>query len=106
MFGRERRRSTLGPVPYLLLLVAALTFGLSVALVMLIFEDDLDVAAMPIVVLVAGSDVCGGQEASGEKAPRTALDAPGTNPRWTCGNRKQRFAPMVAGPRDIRARDT
>jgi hypothetical protein len=55
MFGRERRRGTRGSsVPYLLFLVGAFAFGLSIALVMLIFEDDLDVVAMPIVVWVAG----------------------------------------------------
>jgi hypothetical protein len=52
MFDRKRRRR-FGHAPYLLFLVGALAFGLSVALAMLIFEDDL-FAAMPIVVSVAG----------------------------------------------------
>jgi hypothetical protein len=52
MFDRERRRR-FGHAPYLLFLVGAFAFGLSVALAMLIFEDDV-FAAMPIVVSVAG----------------------------------------------------
>jgi DnaJ domain len=52
MFDRKRRRR-FGHGPYLLFLVGAFAFGLSVALAMLIFEDDL-FAAMPIVVSVAG----------------------------------------------------
>jgi hypothetical protein len=42
-----------GHAPYLLFLVGAFAFGLSVALAMLIFEDDL-FAALPIVVSIAG----------------------------------------------------
>jgi hypothetical protein len=52
MFDRKRRRR-FGHAPYLLFLMGAFAFGLSVALAMLIFEDDL-FAAMPIVVSVAG----------------------------------------------------
>jgi hypothetical protein len=47
------RRRRFGRAPYLLFLVGAGAFGLSVALAMLISEDDL-FAAMPIVVSVAG----------------------------------------------------
>ena len=46
-------RAALGRAPYLLLLVGAGAFGLSVALAMLISEDDL-LAAMLIVASVAG----------------------------------------------------
>jgi hypothetical protein len=46
-------RTALGHAPYLLLLVGAGAFGLSVALAMLISEDDL-LAAMLIVASVAG----------------------------------------------------
>ena len=46
-------RRHFGRAPYLLFLVGAGAFGLSVALAMLISEDDL-FAAMPIVVSVAG----------------------------------------------------
>jgi hypothetical protein len=46
-------RTALGHAPYLLFLWGVFAFGLSVALAMLIFEDDL-FAAMPIVVSVAG----------------------------------------------------
>ena len=46
-------RTALGHAPYLLLLVGAGAFGLSVALAMLISEDDL-VAATLIVASVAG----------------------------------------------------
>jgi hypothetical protein len=49
-------RSALGRGPYLLLLVGAGAFGLSVALAMLISEDDL-LAAMLIVVSVAGAAI-------------------------------------------------
>ena len=45
MFSRKTRRSTLGPVPYALLLVTALVFGLSVALATVILVDDLELAA-------------------------------------------------------------
>ena len=49
-------RTALGHAPYLLLLVGAGAFGLSVALAMLISEDDL-FAAMLIVVSVAGAAI-------------------------------------------------
>jgi hypothetical protein len=47
------RRRRFGHAPYLLFLWGVFAFGLSVALAMLIFEDDL-FAVMPIVVSVAG----------------------------------------------------
>jgi hypothetical protein len=84
--------------------VGAFAFGLSVALVMLIFEDDLDVAAMPIVVSIAGVAMFVG--ARKHRARKRLEQLQEKNPRSTCGNRKQTGAPMVAGPRDIRARDT
>jgi hypothetical protein len=52
MFDRKWRQR-FGHAPYLLFLWGAFAFGLSVALAMLIFEDDL-FAVMPIVVSVAG----------------------------------------------------
>jgi hypothetical protein len=52
MFDRKWRQRFRHP-PYLLFLWGVLAFGLSVALAMLIFEDDLFVV-MPIVVSVAG----------------------------------------------------
>jgi hypothetical protein len=52
MFDRKMRRRV-GHSPYLLFLVGASAFGLSIALAILIFEDDL-FAATPIVVSVAG----------------------------------------------------
>ena len=58
MFDRKRRQR-FGHPPYLLFLVGAFVFGLSVALAMLIFDDDL-FAAMPIVVSVAGIAIFAG----------------------------------------------
>jgi hypothetical protein len=51
----DRRRRRFGDAPYLLFLVGAFAFGLSVALGMLISQDDSGVAAfIPIVGSVAG----------------------------------------------------